>query len=168
MLVNVWFSIRVVREWEKRHHKINSPSIPFASPPLSGEPFARNPSEATGVITGMKILVPLRNHFRKSLCCFLSSPCNDASRHDAVASPAHDHSVVPVHTSSWDRSWFYCFFHIWFHFTLAHERVTRFKICSLCQTACELQPAFWRGLDQSNVFVVQEFSHWLLFHTRLL
>lgn len=157
---------KVVREQEKRHYKRNSPSFPVASPPLSGELLELNPSGAPRVITGMDILFPRRCCFRKTLCCFLSSPCDDASRHNAVSSPAHDHSSIPVHTKSWDRSWFYCFFHIQFHFTLAHERVTRFKICSLCQTACELQPAFWRGLGQYNVFVVQEFSRWLSYFTQ--
>lgn len=146
-----------VIEQEKRHYKRNSPSLPLAFP-LSGELLVLNPSGTTGVITGMEIFIPLRTRFRKSLRCFLSSPCDDASRHDAETSPAHDHSSVPVHSRSWDRSWFYCFFYIWFHFTFAHERATRFRTCSLCQTACEFQPAFWKGLGQYNVFVVQEFS----------
>lgn len=152
----------VVREQDKRPYKRNSPSLP----PLSGEHLVCDVSGVTGEITGFGIFVPPRHRFRKSLCRFLSSPCGGVSRHDAVASRGHDHSSVPVHTRSGDRSCFLLFFHIWFHFTLAHESVTRFRICLLCQTVHELQPAFWRELGQYNVFVVREFSHCLFCSTQ--
>ena len=157
---------KTVREQEKRHYRRSSPSLPLASLPLSAELLALSPSGVTGVIAGIEVFIPLRHHFGKSLCCLSSSPCDAASRHDAVACPAHDHSSIPVHTRSWYRSWFSCFFHMWFNFPLAHERLTRFRTHSLCQTACELQTDFWRGLGQYNVLVVQEFPHWLSYSTQ--
>lgn len=152
----------VVREQDKRHYKRNSPSLP----PLSGEHLVCDVSGVTGLTTGMGTFVPLRHHFRKSLWHFLSSPCDGVSRHDAVASPGHDHRSVPVHTRSGDRSCVLLLFHIWFHFTFVHESMIRLRICSLCQPAHEFQRAFWRELGQYNVFEVQEFSHCLFYSTQ--
>lgn len=144
MLANVWLSNKVVRKQEKRNYKRNSPSVHLSLPPIGGEHVAFSPWDLLELL--LEWVFPFQGNVSESHCSFLSSPCADTSRHHSVASPAQScyeteagieahFTASSAHDFSSPLNWMN-----------AHEWMTRFRMCSLCQTTCELQPASWRQL----------------------
>lgn len=158
MLVNVWFSIE--GEWQSTEGTREKTLLEtFSLPPpflSSSEQWASCTQSFRRNIWNWDFPSPEAS-FQKVPLLHSGQPLWCARDKDAVAAPSQPipEAETEADFTAYSTSNFISF--LW---------VTRFRICSLCKTAFVLQPAFWRGLGQCSVFVVQEFSHWISYSTQ--